>query len=42
MAEHDIKLPGGQKLRLVCHLDVSRKQLEHFIELFKRWLNDGR
>ncbi|MDV6316300.1 low-specificity L-threonine aldolase [Idiomarina sp. HP20-50] len=38
MSEHDIKLPGGQKLRLVCHLDVSREQLERFVELFKQWL----
>ncbi|MCK7458807.1 low-specificity L-threonine aldolase [Idiomarina aminovorans] len=39
MAEHDIKLPGGQKLRLVCHLDVTREQLKRFITLFKQWLN---
>lgn len=42
MAEHDIKLPGGQKLRLVCHLDVSREQLERFVELFKQWLSRER
>lgn len=42
MAEHDIKLPGGQKLRLVCHLDVSREQLERFVELFKQWLSSKR
>ena len=42
MAEHDIKLPGGQKLRLVCHLDVSREQLERFVELFKLWLSSER
>ncbi|MCA1766814.1 MAG: low-specificity L-threonine aldolase, partial [Idiomarina sp.] len=39
MAEHDIKLPGGQKLRLVCHLNVSREHLEHFVKLFKQWFN---
>ncbi|WP_322406753.1 low-specificity L-threonine aldolase [Idiomarina sp. PL1-037] len=39
MTENDIKLPGGQKLRLVCHLDVSREQLERFVELFKQWLS---
>jgi threonine aldolase len=38
MTENDIKLPSGQKLRLVCHLDVSREQLERFVELFKQWL----
>ncbi|MBL4855844.1 MAG: low-specificity L-threonine aldolase [Idiomarina sp.] len=38
MTENDIKLPGGQKLRLVCHLDVSREQLERFVALFKQWL----
>ncbi|MCP1338124.1 low-specificity L-threonine aldolase [Idiomarina sp. M1R2S28] len=42
MAEHDIKLPGGQKLRLVCHLDVSREHLERFVELFKQWLSSER
>ena len=39
MTENDIKLPSGQKLRLVCHLDVSREQLERFVELFKQWLS---
>lgn len=42
MTENDIKLPGGQKLRLVCHLNVSREQLEHFVELFKQWLSRER
>ncbi|RUO69476.1 low-specificity L-threonine aldolase [Idiomarina ramblicola] len=42
MAENDIKLPGGQKLRLVCHLNVSREQLERFVELFKQWLSRKR
>lgn len=42
MAEQDIKLPGGQKLRLVCHLDVSREQLERFVELFKLWISSER
>lgn len=41
MAEHYIKLPGGQKLRLVCHLDVGQEQLSHFVELFKHWLSGG-
>ena len=42
MTENDIKLPGGQKLRLVCHLNVSREQLERFVELFKQWLSSER
>ncbi|RUO76062.1 low-specificity L-threonine aldolase [Idiomarina seosinensis] len=39
MAEQQIIVPAGKKIRLVTHLDVSRQQLEHFAELFAHFLH---
>ncbi|MGI9538014.1 MAG: low-specificity L-threonine aldolase, partial [Desulfocapsaceae bacterium] len=37
LADHNVKILGGSRIRLVTHLDINREDVERVIDLIKSY-----